>query len=150
MPPLFDTAKVNCLAMCDHEAAYREVYVYSMGRLGFILQHVVDAHAVQTANAASKRIGVVFGLAGLYLHVERNFSGRQVQQAHMELGRRKREWPIVILPEDRGAITIVDVLAAPEGAVRDIAIHDWCGSVWLAFVANRHTVIELLRDDRII
>jgi hypothetical protein len=39
-------------------AAYDEVYVYTMGRPGFILQHVVDAFAVQTANDESKPIRV--------------------------------------------------------------------------------------------
>ena len=48
-------------------AAFDEVYVYSMGRPGFILQHVVDAFAVQTFNNESKPISVVFGLLGLYL-----------------------------------------------------------------------------------
>jgi hypothetical protein len=37
-------------------AAYDEVYAYTIGRPGFILQHVVDARAVQTANEKSKRI----------------------------------------------------------------------------------------------
>ena len=44
-------------------AAYDEVYAYTVGRPGFVLQHVVDAFAVQTANADSRPIGVVFGLA---------------------------------------------------------------------------------------
>lgn len=82
--------------------AYDELYVYSMGRPGFILQHVVDAFSVQTAGAESKPIGVVFGLVGLCLHVERRFSGRQVQQAHTKLARRKREWPGVHLPRRSG------------------------------------------------
>jgi hypothetical protein len=127
-------------------AAYDEVYVYTMGRPGFILQHVVDAFAVQTANDAGKPIGVVFGLVGLYLRVEKQFSGRQVQKAHMELGRRKREWPRVYLPQARGSMTVSDVLAAPAGAERDIAIDDWCRSVWTAFGANRQTIIALLRE----
>ena len=126
--------------------AYDEVYVYTMGRPGFILQHVVDAFAVQTANAGSKRIGVMFGLVGLYLRVEKQYSGRQVQKAHMELGRRKREWPSVYLPEDRGAMTAADVLAAPAGPERDRAIDEWCRSVWTAFLANRQTVVTLLRE----
>lgn len=96
-------------------SAYDEVYVYTMGRPGFILQYVVDAHAAQIANGTSKPIRIVFALVGLYLHVERHFSGHQVQQAHMELGRRKRAWPIVDLPNDRGAMTVADVLAAPAG-----------------------------------
>ena len=83
-------------------AAYDEVYVYTMGRPGFILQHIVDSFAVQTASADTKPIGVVFGLVGLYLHVEKQFSGWQVQKVHLALGRRKREWPRVNLPENRG------------------------------------------------
>src|SRR5580700_6662433 len=122
-------------------AAYDEVYAYTMGRPGFILQHVVDAFAVQTASDASKPIGVVFGLVGLYLRVEKHFSGRQVQKVHMELGRRKREWPNFSLPEDRGAVTVVVVLAAPAGTDRDVAIDDWCRSVWAAFGNNRQTII---------
>ena len=66
--------------MVDIRAAYDELYVYTMGRPGFILQHVVDAFAVQTATADTKPIAIVFGLVGLYLHVEKQFSGKQVQK----------------------------------------------------------------------
>ena len=130
-------------------AAYEEVYVYTMGRPGFILQHVVDAFAVQTANDESKPIGVVFGLVGLYLHVEKQFSGHQVQRVHVELGRRKREWPRVNVPENRGSMTVADVLAASAGPERDRAIDNWCRSVWTAFGANRQTIIDLLRECQI-
>jgi hypothetical protein len=130
-------------------AAYDEVYAYTMGRPGFILQYVADAFAVQTANAVSKPIGVVFGLVGLYLHVEKQFSGRQVQQVHMKLGRRKREWPRLFLPEDRGKMTVADVLAVSAGPERDRAIDDWCRSVWTAFSGNRQTIIALLREYQI-
>jgi hypothetical protein len=130
-------------------AAYDELYVYTMGRPGFILQHVVDAFAVQTANRDAKPIAIVFGLVGLYLHVEKQFSGRQVQKTHMELGRRKRAWPSVYLPEDRGSMTVADVLAASEGPGRDMAIDDWCRSVWGAFGGSRQTIIALLREFQI-
>ena len=134
----------------DVRAAYDEVYVYTMGRPGFILQHVVDAFAVQNATEDSKPISVVFGLVGLYLHIEKQFSGRQVQKAHIELGRRKRVWPKVYLPEDRGAITVADVLAASAGPERDRAIDDWCRSLWTAFGRNRDNIIALLREYQII
>jgi hypothetical protein len=130
-------------------AAYDEVYLYTMGRPGFILQHVVDAFAVQRVNDDSKPIGLVFGLVGLYLRVEKQFSGRQVQQVHMELGRRKREWPRVYVPEDRGSMTVADVLAASAGPERDAAIDHWCRSVWTAFGANREAIITLLREYQI-
>jgi hypothetical protein len=126
-------------------AAYDEVYVYTMGRPGFILQHVVDTFAVQTADEATKPIAVVFGLVGLYLHVEKQFSGRQVQEVHRKLGRAKREWPRIHLPEARGSMTVADVLAAPAGPERDNAIDDWCRSVWTAFAVNRETIVALLR-----
>jgi len=132
--------------MSDERTAYDEVYVYTMERPGFILQHVVDAHAVQTATADSKAIGVVFGLVGLYLRVEKQWTGRQVQQMHQRLGQRKREWPRVTLPTDRGTMTAVDVLAAPAGADRDQAIDAWCASVWTACSGSRQTIIDLLQE----
>lgn len=125
---------------------YEQVYAYTMGRPGFILQHVVDAFAVQTADEASKRIGVVFGLVGLYLHVERQFSGREVQDAHRRLGQTKREWPRPNLPADRGRITVADVLAAAEGTERDAAIDDWCRSVWAACSGNREMIVALVKE----
>jgi hypothetical protein len=51
--------------MDNMRVAYDEVYVYTMGRPGFILQHVVDAFMAQTADADTKSIGGVFSLAGL-------------------------------------------------------------------------------------
>ena len=106
-------------AVEDIRAAYDEVYVYTMSRPGFILQHVVDAFVVQTATADTKPIAIVFGLVGLYLHVEKQFSGRQVQKAHMQLASRKREWPNLYLPDDRGSMTAAHVLAANAGSERD-------------------------------
>lgn len=130
--------------------AYDEVYVYTMGRPRFILQHVVDAFTVQTATSDSTPIAMVFGLVGLFLYLERNFSGREVQKAHMVLGRRRRKWPPVSLPEDRGSMTVSDVLAAAPGADRDQAIEDWCRSVWIACASNRETIAALLREYGII
>jgi hypothetical protein len=41
--------------------------------------------------------------------------------ANMKLGSRKREWPSIYRPEDRGTMTVVDVLAASAGPERDMA-----------------------------
>ena len=133
--------------MSDQDA-YHEVCAYTLthGDAEFIHQHVVDAFAAQRANEQSKPIGVTFALVGLYLHVERGFTGRQVQRVHMQLARRKHEWPKFILPATRGGLTATNVLAAPPGAARDAAIHAWCVAVWDAFSANRQTVVDLLRQ----
>lgn len=132
--------------------AYDELYVYTMGldRTSFILQHVVDAFTAQTASAETKPIGLTFALVGLYLHAEKQFSGSQVQRVHIQLGRNKRGWPVIPLPGHRGSMTAADVLAVPPGHDRDLAIDAWCRSVWTAFCDSRRTIVELLREHRII
>ncbi|MHB1863770.1 MAG: DUF5946 family protein [Gemmatimonadaceae bacterium] len=121
-------------------------YTLTHGDPAFIHQHVVDAWAAQHASPQSKPIGVFFALVGLYLHVERQFSGRQVQRVHMKLAQRKETWPVGVLPVARGAITALDVAAAAEGAARDATIHAWCESVWAAYAGSREPVVELLRE----
>jgi hypothetical protein len=132
--------------MTANQQAYDEVYAYTMGRDGFILQHVVDAYGAQTATPVDKPIRVVFALVGLYLHLEKRFSGSAVQRAHMKMGQRKRTWPAIVLPEDRGTITAADVLSAPAGVERDRAIELWCQNVWDAFRDNRDAIIQLVRE----
>lgn len=131
----------------EQEAAYHELCAYTLtrGDATFIHQHVVDAFAIQHAGPASKPIQVVFALAGLYLHVERGLSGRQVQQAHMRMARTRREWPALALPESRGAVTASAVLAVPAGDERDRAIDAWAASVWDATATHRGTIEDLLR-----
>jgi len=89
-------------------AAYHQLCAYTLEHArhdpSFIHQHVVDAFATQYADSSSKRIGVAFALAGLYLRVEQRRTGRQVQLTHMRMARERREWPAFALPRDRGAI----------------------------------------------
>lgn len=137
--------------MTEREA-YDELCCYTLGRgdPAFIHQHVVDAWAAQHAVADGKPIGLAFALIGLYLHLERQFTGRQVQLAHMQLGKKKHAWPAFALPETRGAMTTGDVMAAPAGRERDAAIDSWCASVWSAFADSRQQVIDLLREHGIL
>ena len=134
--------------MISERDAYDELCAYTLthGGAAFIHQHVVDAFAAQHATPASKPIGVTFALVGLYLHVERSYSGRQVQHMHMLLARAKHSWPTFELPTNRGAMTAADVMRAPEGAERDRSVHDWCVSVWDALAMNRDRIIDLLRE----
>jgi hypothetical protein len=126
--------------------AYDELRCYTLahGDPSFIHQHVVDAFTAQHADERTKPIALTFALVGLYLHVEKQFSGKQVQRAHMDLARQKRLWPTFALPETRGSMSAVDVMAAPEGLERDQAIHAWCESVWQAFRECQQTVADLL------
>lgn len=140
------------MGLNSEQTDYEELSYYTLtrGDPSFIHQHVVDAYAAQTANVNDKPIKLIFALIGLCLFVERQFTGRQVQQAHMEISRQKREWPVFSLPKNRGSISVGDVLAAPAGVERDEMIQRWCESVWEAYQEHRETVVNLLREYKII
>ena len=129
--------------------AYTELTFYTLSHPdpSFIHQYAVDAFTAQQADSQTKPIGVAFALIGLYLHVERNETGRQVQHVHTLLARRRKHWPRFVLPEQRGSISVSDVLATPAGPKRDAMIERWCASVWDAYRASsREQVIDLLRS----
>ena len=130
----------------SEEDAYDELQYYTLARgdSTFIHQHVVDGWAAQRADERTKPITLTFALVGLYLRVERRFSGRHVQRAHMVLARQKRSWPSFALPQERGSVTVTQVVAAPAGPERDQAIDAWCASVWDAFRDSHQAVAELL------
>jgi hypothetical protein len=106
----------------------------------FIHQHLVDAYGAQHVRPSKSTIGAAFALAGLYLAVERGFTGRQVQKMHMLMGNRSKEWPRFTPPADVGALTVADVLAVEAGPARDQALIAWCGSVWKAWAGDQPRV----------
>ena len=128
----------------QHQLSY---YTLSHPSPSFIHQHIVDAYTAQKADDTTKPIAIVFALVGLYLHLEKNFTGRQVQKAHMQLARRRKQWFRPPLPKDRGAIVVADVVAAPPGQQRDTMIHNWCVSVWEAYKDARPQIVELARNE---
>jgi len=127
--------------------SYEELCCYTLthGDRAFIHQYVVDAFAAQAADEHTKPVALTFALVGLYLHLEKQFTGRQVQLAHMKLARRTRTWPTLPQPADRGAVTAADVIAKPEGPERDQAIDVWCRSVWDAYIGNRDAIVDILK-----
>jgi hypothetical protein len=104
----------------------------------FIHQLIVDAYTAQTANESTKRISLVFSLVGLYLLIEKNYTGRQIQQAHTILSNHKEHLPGIVLPTERGEITIVDVLANKSN--RDEMIKKWCKSVWRSYESSHDQI----------
>jgi hypothetical protein len=138
--------------MTSERDAYDELQCYTLahGDPAFIHQHVVDAWAAQHADEQTKPIALTFALVGLYLHVEKGFSGRQVQKTHMQLAQRKRNWPSFPLPRDRGSVNASLVMETAAGPERDQAIHAWCASVWDAFRESHEAVVELLKQHGIV
>ena len=130
------------------DPAQEEVLAYTLGHRdrAFIHQHAVDAITAQQANENTKPIALVFALVGLYLHLEKGLTGRQVQRMHQRLAARRHPWPTLPLPTDRGALTATAVLAQPAGPDRDRAIDAWCASVWKAYQSSHRAIVELLQS----
>ncbi|MEJ2649261.1 MAG: DUF5946 family protein [Sedimentisphaerales bacterium] len=134
--------------MKSQQEVYNDLicYTLSLGDKEFIHQHVVDAYAAQRADMKTKPVTITFALVGLYLYLQKNYNGRHVQLAHVEMAKRKRQWPIFCLPEYRGNITAADVLNAEPGAEREEMIRKWCLSVWDAYKQNHEVVANLVKN----
>jgi hypothetical protein len=136
------------------QRTFEELIAWTLGLrdAGFIHQHVVDAWAAQHATEKSTPISVAFALIGLYLHLEQGFTGREVQRAHMRLaqpygrGPGRKEWPRFKFPKERGRITAIDVVSAPEKE-RPRTIDRWCQSVFEAWKDSHAAVIECVNRD---
>jgi Family of unknown function (DUF5946) len=133
----------------SEQEAYNELsyYTLSHGDPCFIHQYIVDAYAAQHADEKSKPIKVAFALIGLYLHIEKHYSGKEVQKAHMRLAKKRKQWPLFDLPAYRGNIGVSDVLRAKPGHERDSAIREWSASVWEAWSESHAKVADLVRSD---
>lgn len=115
-------------------------YTLAHGDPRFIHQHLVDAYGAQHLRPSRSTIGAAFVLAGLYLAVERGFTGRQVQKMHVLMASRSKEWPRFTPPPDVGAMTVADVLAVEAGPDRVQALMEWCGVVWKAWARDHERV----------
>lgn len=128
---------------------YNELSLYTLELRDpeFIHQHIVDAFAVQYADGATKPIAIVFGLVGLYLYLEKNFTGRQVQRAHMQLARYRKTWIAPPIPEQQASIGVANILAAPPGPQRHAMIRGWCEAVWRDWQSARPQIVALAQKD---
>jgi hypothetical protein len=119
-------------------------YTLSLRDAAFIHQYFVDAYTVQNASVDTRPIALTFALAGLYLYIEKGYTGREVQLFHLKMSQRKRVWPKIDIPHERGSITIMGVLNAAPDPQREDAIHKWCKSVWQAYKESREVIVDLV------
>jgi len=120
-------------------------YTLAHGDSKFIHQHLVDAYGAQHVRHSPSTIGAAFALAGLYLAVERGFTGRQVQKMHILMARTSKRWPRFDPPADVGPLTVADVRAVAPGPARDERLMQWCASVWSAWSSEHGRVREMAR-----
>jgi Family of unknown function (DUF5946) len=146
LPELRDAllnALVNASAECQSLCHELSLYTLSHGDAFFIHQVAVDAYAAQHAGPASRTITIAFALVGLCLLLERGYTGKAVQRAHMRLASRSKRWPSFDPPAHRGSVTVADVLRAVPGSERDTAIMQWATSVWTAW-EQAHPAVRTL------
>ncbi len=132
--------------MKSQQELYNELACYTLNLADpeFIHQHLVDAFAAQNADENTKPIAITFALAGLYLYLEKNYTGRQVQLAHVKMAERRKKWPAFELPQYRGDVTVSDVLNAAPGEEREKMLRKWCVSVWDAYHESHDAVAALV------
>ena len=136
--------KANASGECRALLNELSYYTLAQGDPRFIHQHLVDAYGAQHVRQSKSTIGAAFALAGLYLAVERGFTGRQVQKMHMLMARTSKEWPRFDPPEGVGPLTVADVLAVEAGPGRDQKLLEWCASVWGAWSREHRRVREMV------
>jgi hypothetical protein len=129
--------------------AYQELSAYNLlrARSDFLHQEAVDAYAAQHPGPPAKPIRIWFALVGLHLALDQGRSGREVQRAHMELGRRKRTWPILPAADDLRCTSAGDVMRHPPGDVRDDAVLSWATEVWEGWSSVHATIATLCVDE---
>ena len=137
--------QVNASHECQRLCHELWLYTLSHGDPFFIHQVGVDAYAAQHAGPASKPITVAFALIGLCLLLERSYTGKTVQRAHMRFAKQSKRWPSFDPPAHGGSVTVADVLRVVPGSERDSAIMQWAASVWMAW-ERAHPAVRTLID----
>ncbi len=105
-------------------------WTLSRGDSEFIHQYAVDTYAAQHIGDQTRPIMTIFALIGLHLALDKRFTGREVQLAHIRIGKRKRAWPRLAPPAYAGELTVRDVLATDIDAERGERLRAWAISVW--------------------
>ena len=133
----------------SEEELFHQLSYYTGAHEGadFIHQHAVDAFTSQNADESTKPITLTFALVGLYLMIDKNFTGKEVQKAHIKMAKHQKRWPKFNLPQNRGNIRIQDVLNTPQGSELDNAIRQWCISVWGAYKQSHEQVAKLVSKE---
>lgn len=113
-------------------------------RQTFVHQLAIDAYAAQHVAARSPGIGPAFALITLCLVADHDCTGRQAQDAHLLLARKKRDWPRFVPPDRVGLMTVRNIMRAPAGDERDRLIGKWVDDVWQAWSHEHARVKELV------
>ncbi len=119
------------------EALHHEILGFAHEHPVMLRYHqlTVDTYGAQHAGGPAPQIRVVYGLAGLWLSIEHDFSGEDVRAVHRRMGRPTADWPSFDPPAPpQHWLTVADVAEAGAHARSEAgharAIAQWSESVW--------------------
>jgi len=115
----WSTRPVRCSGECFQVFSDLQCYTIAKQDPAFIHQHVVDTYEAQHAGGPTRTITVAYGLIRLYLAVEKGYTGRQVQLAHMRIAKVRKVWPRLEPPGQPALLTVMDVLCSGPDADKD-------------------------------
>lgn len=110
-------------------------------------QLTVDAYGAQHSGGDGRGIRIAYSLVGLYLALDRGWTGEAVRGAHQRMGRPQPHWPAFTRPAQVGLLTVLDVAEAGvwAGSVsgHSAAVQRWAAAVWAAWASRQLEVAEL-------
>jgi hypothetical protein len=135
----------NAAYVCRHLCYKLSYYTLALHDSYFMHQLVVDTYAAQHAGKYVKPVAIAFGLVGLYLVNEKNYTGKQVQLIHMALAKKSKVWPSFSVPKRKPWLTVKDVVESPNDKKQEM-IKKWSKSVWEVWKPEQEKVEALLRQ----
>ena len=131
---------------CYHAFSDLQSYTVSLQDPGFIHQHVVNACAAQHTGGTTRPITVAFGLIGLYPALEKGYTGREGERAHMRIAKAGNDWLLTDPPGRCAALNVMDVLQAGNNEEKDVIIRKWMSAVWASW-AGRQQWVRVITDE---
>ena len=104
----------------------------------------MDTYAAQHSGLNVKPITTAFALIGLYLTFERGYTGKEVQRAHMILGKVHRQWSLINPPKEKAALTVLNVVLGLTEEIYREHINAWGKSVWLLWSPQHENIGKLV------
>lgn len=135
--------RYNASSACRQLYANLSAFTLSLRDADFIHQLIVDTYGAQHSRPNFKPITTAFALIGLYLAFEHGYTGKEVQRAHKVLGNKHLPWPRFNPPEEKTALTVLDVLQSSEEHYQDM-IWKWGKSVWNLWRPEHKSVRKLV------
>jgi CTP:molybdopterin cytidylyltransferase MocA len=124
-------------------AAFGEVLAREFGDITFgrVHRHTVDVYAVQHpgGDGRRERQSVALHLVGLCHWLEHDLEMERLNAITQRLADTDRDWPW-LAPPAGFAMTVVDVLAARDGAEHVRLVRAWAERTWDAWAAHRDVV----------